>query len=556
MIIFYNGKVYSDGEMKSALVTEGKKIVYVGDDETAKAMAAGAKSDVRMVDLNGRLMLPGFVDSHAHPGYTAKMFEDKISLSECSTKEEILQEIKDFVEQNPDIDFYEGAGWMAPVFGEAGPAKEWLDEICPDKPMVLTGLEGHSLWANSKAIEKAGITDETPQPDGGVIEKNEDGTVRGVFKEEAMKPVHAICPEPSVEAIKKGIRNYQKLMVEAGYTASTEMMFCKNDEIYQAYMELAEAGELIMKVGMSNLITPAKPGAEYLKDYANPDRKIYNRAIHDYYIKIFMDGVVEGHTAWLKEPYADDPNYCGDPIWNHDDLFELALGLDKMGYNFHMHAIGDRAAQEVADLAEYLQKNNPRDDRICVLAHAQLIKPDDIQRLADLGVTLSTDPCWFGFEKAYHEGLEIPFLGEERADSMYPMKTLFDAGIVVSAASDFNITPYPHPLYSAMTGSQRAFIDENFQPDEVYRPEERVTVSQMIQALTTNGYYSIGIADTAGKLLEGMDADLVVLSDNVLEFEDALKLLDVSVDMTVSEGDVVYEGGLTLKDALNKYVFA
>ena len=555
MIVFYNGSIYSEGEIKSALVVKDKKIKYVGEDETAKAMAAEAKASgsVRVVDLQGRLMLPGFVDSHAHPARFDASLEGKINVTGLGTGEEILREIRSYVQQNPDRDFYLGAGWAAPVFGDEGPTKEMLDEIVSDRPMVLTGVEGHTLWANSKAIEMAGITDDTPQPEGGVIEKNSDGTVRGSFKEEAQKPLLAIMPEPDIETVKTVIKKYQKKMVQAGCTASAEMMMYKNDVYYNAYMELAENDELIMKAGLTSMITPDLPAEEFIDKYAKPDRKVYNRVIHDYFIKIFVDGVVEGHTAWLKEPYEDVPGFCGDPIWDHDKLFRLALELDKMGYHFHLHAIGDRAAQEVADFAEYLQANNPRDDRIVVLAHAEMIAPEDIIRLGKLGVSLSTDPYWFGDDTEYHEEFEIPYLGEERAAELYPMKSLFDAGIVVSAASDYNITPYPHPLLGIAIACKRAFMMPDGTFGNSFNLKEKVTIRQMIEALTVNGYYSLGVGDRSGRLIEGMDADLVVLSDNILEWDEVDGIDKVAVEMTVSEGDIVYEGAWTIADAFREY---
>lgn len=537
-MILYNGIVYSEGNLNSALVIEKNKIVYIGDDAEALRYAEN-KSDEECIDLRGRLVLPGFIDSHAHGGYFTAMKTKKIDLSNSRSADEYLGIIKKFIDENPEIDFYKGVGWQSPVFGEEGPDKRLLDNICSKKPIVIKATEGHSIWANSKAIELAGVTDKTPDPKGGIIVKNADGSVRGAFLDEAQNFIEKIMPDDSIEVYKEAILEYQSLMASYGYTATSEMMMVKNSNLYKAYQELAEEKKLLIKTLLSHWILPSDQEAilESLKD----NRKVFeNKIIDGYYAKIFVDGVVERATAWLKEPYSNADGYYGEALWDDKKLFDTCLALDKLGYDLHFHVIGDKAVSQMLDALEMIRKLNGEKTRRPVAAHVQLLDKADLVRMKDMNVSVSANPYWFYRDKEYTDKNELPKLGE-RIKHQYPMKTLIDAGLIVSTGSDFAITPEPDPIQAIKFGMERvakgAAIDDM---ETVLNPQERVSLDTMLKSVTINGAYTMNIDEYTGSLKKGKMADLVVLDKNLFNLS-TLEYQDISVDMTISEGQIIYE---------------
>lgn len=538
MLILTNGKVYSNDEFYEAIVADGKVIKYIGDSETAKKYTDDSSN---VIDLNGRLVMPGFIDSHAHGASFTAQTIDKIDLRDGTSAEEYLEIVREFINKNPDMDFYLGVGWNSPVFGEEGPEKELLDTICSDKPIVLRSSEAHSLWLNSKAIEMAGITKNTQDPAGGKIERNADGSIRGTFKEEAEALITHIIPEETVEVFKKAIIEYQKEMLKYGYTASSEMIITKDGNMHKAYMELADEENLLIKASLAFLLDPCD-NIEEIKNkigQANPELK--NKLSHGHYIKIFVDGVVEGKTAWLKEPYNDEETYCGEPRWTDEALFNACKAADECGYDVHFHAIGDAAVEQLTSAIEYVNNScEVRKDRRPVAAHVQLAEPEDMDRMAAAGISVSANPYWFVLDDEYTRAIEMPLLGE-RGEKQYPMKSLFDRGIVVSTGSDFSITPEPNPLQAVYIAVRRCIPGLDYNDSSlVLNKSECAEFNDMIKSVTINGAYTLKMDDVTGSLEVGKYADMVVLNKDIfdIEFDD---ILDVAADMTISEGKIVYK---------------
>lgn len=537
MIALLNGAIYNGNDFYEAVVTEGKRIVYAGDSIGAQKYITDKH---RKIYLDGKLVLPGFVDSHAHGAHFMGLCIDKIDLTGGRSVEDYKEIIKTFVNENPDIEFYQGIGWASPLFSEEGPEKEILDEICSTKPMVIRSGEGHSIWANSAAIEMAGIDENTHNPDGGIIEKNSDGSIRGTFKEEAQQLIDRIVPEISVKEYKKAIARYQKLMAAYGYTATAEMMMSRNGNIHKAYRELSEEGALIMKASVHYQVNPSD-GIDFVKtQMKDPEHSLRNRLSQGYYAKIFIDGVVEGSTAWLKEPYSNDRQNYGTNLWNDEELFEVCKVLDEFGYDLHFHVIGDAAAAQMIRAVEYIKTvNTGRSDRRPVAAHVQLISPKDIEKMGKLGISVSSNPYWFGIEDTYSKLVEYPLLGE-RANRQFPMKSLIDAGIIVSVGSDFAITEDPNPILAMRMGMLRTYEGLLEGATGVLNPGECVNLKTMVDAVTCNGAYTLRMDDETGCIEAGKLADLVVIDKNLFEMqpEDIHK---TEVLMTISEGEIIYE---------------
>ena len=533
-MILYNGKVFAGEAFNEAVVIRDRYIEYVGNDEDAMKMA---EENEKTIDLAGRLVLPGFIESHAHGALMGVSSDSSMDISEGKTAEECCNLIRSFVEEHPDVDFYKGSGWASPLFAGA-PSKEILDEICRDKPMVLKSMEGHAIWVNSKAIEMAGIDENTPQPRGGAIFKNPDGTLKGSFADEAQELINAIVPDESVETYKRSILAFQGYMISYGYTSAAEMMVTKGSNLDKAFHELAEEGSLKIKFQPAYVVTPqrAKEDIEALKSIRP---QIKNKLIEDYYAKIFIDGVVENGTAALKEPYSNDPGFSGELLWEDEKLIRTCIALDNMGYNIHFHVIGDRAVQQAADVIEAMIKVNGEKSRRPVAAHVQLADGTDLKHFADLGISVSANPYWFFRDEVYTVENEIPLLGE-RANRQYPMKSMTDLGIVVSTGSDFPITEIPNPLYAIKCGVERVNVMADADDKaSLLNPSERVDLKTMIDSVTVNGAYTMNIEKITGSLEAGKLADIAVLDKDIFT-EPAGALRDARVDYTISEGEIVY----------------
>lgn len=535
MKALYNGKIYSNEIFEEALLIDGKIIRAIGSSDNILAMIS---DNDEKIDLQGRLVLPGFIDSHAHGPLSCGMTIGNVDMSGGTTQNEYLAIIKQYVSENPDREIYSGSGWINPSFPGQCPSKESLDEICAEKPMVFISGDGHSVWCNSKAMEMAGVTADTPDPEGGLIEKNPDGSLKGCLRDQARFAALALIPETSIEDYKKVIWDYQTMMIEYGCTAVFDAMVDVGSNLHKAYREMAEEGTLRIKVGMSYSSDPENP-MDLLPQYTDIRKGNVDKLYEGQFVKIFVDGVVEGGTAYLKEEYCNKPGHYGEPLWQQDVLNEFCAAVDKAGYDLHYHVIGDAAVDQMLCSIEYINKVNGKKARNVVAAHMQVVDPADYTRLKDLDIRISSDPYWFVKAPGYYEDIELPCLGE-RALKEYPMKAYFDLGLIVSGASDYMVTPVPYPPMGIQTAMLRTMPGQDHTAKEnVLWEEEKITLEQGIQVFTENGAITMGIDDVTGKLEPGMMADIVIMDDDLFEIAPE-NYADSKVYMTISEGEIVY----------------
>lgn len=538
MTILYNGIVYSGDKFYEAIAFDGRTITYVGDNAGALAMTVDRGPQI---DLQGKLVLPGFIDSHAHGAIFNTMLLSAADLTEGKSVAEYLDILRQFVDRNPDLDVIQGVGWFNTLFDDSGPAKELLDAISQEKPIILKSTDYHSVWANTKAIETAGITAETPDPRGGTIEKNPDGSVRGTFREEAQNFFDSIKPEIDVELVKKAVRSYQEQMVKYGITSVYDAMIDLESVYYRAFQALADNDGLLIKTVIAYTSDP-KNHLHSLSLYKQHGPRNKNKFYEGRHVKIFVDGVVEGTTALLKEPYCHVENYCGEAIWDTKILNEFCAEADNLGYDLHFHVMGDGAVSQMLDALEFVNKNNAPGERRPVAAHMQILDRNDLERMKKANLSISSNPYWFVKAPGYYKNIEVPFLGESRASKEYPMKTLFDHGLVVASASDYSVTPVPYPVLGMKTAIERCMpYEDPGNPDHVLGPEERVDITAMVESFTRNGAYTMRLENLTGELKPGKLADIVVLDKNIFEIPSS-EFESVKVDMTISEGKIVYRG--------------
>jgi len=556
--VFTGGYVYtvdSASHVAKAVAVRGGVIVYVGNDAGAHAYIG---KQTKVVKLHGKMMLPGFIDAHAHASFQVQTLYSAM-LYGLKTVDEYVAAVKEFADGHKDLPAVQGQGWSNTVVPGIGPLATDLDKAVSDRPASIMSEDGHSYWVNSKALEQAGITGKTPDPEDGVIERLPGtlqtdppyGTPSGTLRETATALVNDLLPDFTVEQYKDGIRSYEAdVAAPLGITGVFDPLLHPGSNAVQAYQDLAAAGQLDVRVRGALEITPMAELDEWTAAAQAERAKHTTPMFQTNAVKVFADGVVEGHTAYLDEPYADalaykgDAGYRGAPIWQPQAMDEAFAALDKAGFQIHTHAIGDAACTEVLDALAYAREKNGSYDWRPGITHIQLVDPHDFARFRTLGVTAVPDPYWF-IKDDYYTYLQVPYLGQPRADDEYPMKSFFDARALVASASDYPVTIPPNPLAGIAVGVTRWAPEYVYEypawpnPEGMLWPQQRVTVAQMIRSFTYNGAKANFLEKVTGSLEVGKSADLIVLDTNLFKVKPTT-IFDAKVLYTMGRGKVLY----------------
>ena len=546
-LVLYNGHVQtmvSESEVASAIAIAGNKIVYVGDDSGIDAFVGDT---TQVIDLDGKFVSPGFIDGHIHaPGnWFTKLYQ--IDLTGLSTNEEYLEAIRSFVEAHPDEEGYIGSPFMLNAYqlpdgSNPGPSKEDLDAICPDKPILIHDVSYHAAWVNSKAFEMAGVTADTPDPEGGLFYRNEKGEPSGCVSDAAKGIVFAIMPDTMTnDNLEQAMYKFMEEANSYGITGITNITQGGLD-IIDMYHKVEREGNLTLRM---RVVPTMKEGRTY--DEVLSTIKSYNDSATDMIssntVKIFYDGVTERGTAVFLEPYLESTglgdHWCGEPIWSQEDFTRLVHDFDAEGVQVHVHAMGDGAVHGTLDAFEEARATNGERDARHTITHVCAITDEDIQRMADLDVVANLQ-----FLMMYHDDLmdlERAYVGDERAMAMYRTKHMAEAGICISGSSDAPVIPFV-PLDAIEAGVTRnSPYPEEEDTDMTRWPEQGLTAYQLLEAYTKNDAYQNFMDDIIGTVEVGKFADLVVLDTNILE-ADAKAISDARVICTISDGRIVYEG--------------
>ncbi len=505
---FVNGAVYTAMPTRTwvqAVAIAGDRVAATGSTEEMKPWI-GARTQV--VDLTGKMVSPGFQDAHVHP------LQGGVALSQCDLTgllkaEEYLARVRDYTRNHPDAPVIRGGGWAYGSFGAEGPRAEPIDAIVPDRPVYLTAADGHSAWVNSAALALAGVSRETPDPYGGRIERNpRTGEPTGTLREwPALNLVKTVLPRQTRQEWLTGTRAFLRKAAAYGITAVFDPMVDR--EFLEVYAELERGQELTVRVTAAMTCQP-EFGLAQLTELSRLRREFTGDLLRAPAAKLFLDGVVESHTACLLEPYADRPNDYGEPLWSSAAFFEMASALARQGFPMHIHAVGDGAARlalEGIAKAAPLQPGPLRHQ----IAHLDLLAAADMPRMRQLGVTATVQPVWALIDNLYFDS-SLPFLGKERANRMYPLRSMLEAGMRLSFGSDWpfggdNVTFNPLECISVAMIRRRS--------DSLYplphAPQQSIGLEAALDACTRAAAYAAGIEDHAGTLEPGKSADLVVL---------------------------------------------
>lgn len=535
--VFLSGAVYTvnaDQPWAEAVAIDDGRIVFVGSDAEAVAYV-GAETDV--IDLAGQMLLPGLHDSHTHilVGNATDEECDLLRIDSIAGVEAKLRActaLAGFGEERWII----GSGWSDWLWPKSEPNKAILDELFPDRPVYLESSFGHSAWVNTRALELAGIHAESHAgPNGVIVRDPATGEATGALHDAANLLVQAVLPPFSFEYEQKRISAAIDMAHSLGVTATIEPGL--DAALIAPVLALYDAGKFDLRVVASLSPINWQPGAfddgvfEFLagrEQWRRPNIDVDS-------VKIYMDGVIESGTGALLEPYADAKLGVGPRFYTQQKVNEYFTRFDKLGLQVHVHAIGDAAIRMALDGFEAMRAANGPSANRHHMTHLQLIHPDDVPRFGELGIGATFQTLWAYPDPAAIE-LDIPMLGAERTQAMYPIGSVHRAGGRINGASDYFVTSM-NPLLAIEVGLTRQDPYTNEGP--VLNANERVDLATMIAAYTINGAYTMKLEHEQGSIEVGKRADFAVLNRDLFAI-DPYEISDAYVTMTVFDGRTVY----------------
>jgi predicted amidohydrolase YtcJ len=547
-LILTGGEVYLVDAARSwaqAVAVKAGRIAAVGTDAQIRALA-GPRTEV--IGLAGRMVLPGFQDSHVHAS-GGGLERRQCDLSEQHGLDAYLAAVRDYAVAHPGAEWITGGGWSQDVFPGGVPSKADLDRAVPGRPVFLSNRDHHGAWVSSRALDLAGVDARTPDPPDGRIERDADGSPSGTLHEGAMDLVQRIMPAPSLAEQVAGIAEGQRYLLSLGITAWQEAIvgdYAVTPDSFDAFLDAGRRGLLTARV-TGALWWQRGTGAGQLARLV--DRRAQAQAAGGRFratsVKIMQDGVCENFTAAMLSPYLDGHGHEADgsgiSFFPPDELNEAVTAIDAAGFDVHFHAIGDRAVREALDAVAAARAANGRGAGRHHIAHIQVVHPADLPRFRDLGVAANCQPLWACNEPQMTE-LTLPFLGPQRAGWQYPFGSLARSGAQLCIGSDWPVSS-PNPLWLIHTAVNRTtppgYPYGGPDADVPFLPAERLSLPDAIAAATIGSAYVNRDEHEAGSIEPGKRADLVVLDRNLFAHP-VTEIALAQPDLTLIDGTVVY----------------
>jgi predicted amidohydrolase YtcJ len=532
--IVLNARIYTVNPQQpwaEALAIVGEKILAVG---TKNEIEKYRGASTRIIDAQSHLVLPGFEDCHIH-FMDGSMGLTQVNLNEAKTVPEIQKRVKDYAESHPKEPWITGMGWSYPTFGPSAlPDKKILDDVVPTRPVYLVAFDGHSSWANSKALQMAGITRETPDPPNGKIVRNEKGEATGALKESAGDLIARVMPKPTREerlaALRLGIHEANKSGLTRVHSAGQDF------EWLDLYDELRRNGDLTLRFYIAYFLDPPELTPAAIEKIEQARRTYHDDWISGGVVKTMLDGVVEAHTAAMLAPYSDDPSQTGKLFWDPAKYTQAVTELDRRGLQIFTHAIGDKAVRLALDAYQNAAETNRTNDARPRIEHIETISAPDIPRFGKQGVVASFQPL-----HAYPDDDTLNIwarnVGPERAQRAWVWHSIETTGGRLAFGSDWpvvTLNPWPG-VQNALT---RQTTDGN--PPGGFVPSERISLEDTIKAYTLGAAFAGRREKTEGSLEPGKLADLIVLSQDLFKIKPS-ETGKTEVLLTIVGGKVVYQ---------------
>lgn len=541
-LILTNARIYTVEKTHpwaEALAVRGDRIVAIG---TVKQMKAYRGPSTRIMDAQQHLVLPGFIDSHIHfmDGSLSLM---RVNVEDTKDLAGIQKMVKEFADAHPDAPWVLGRGWSYAEFGNRTlPDKKDLDAIVPDRPVFLEGYDGHTYWANSKALQLAGINKDTPNPPNGEIVRDPaTGEPTGALKEDAAAALFdKVIPKPTdaerLEALRRGI-------AFANQNGLTRVVSCGGDfEVLTYYDQLRRAGQLTLRMDAARIIDLAESTAKAIDEIKSAEKSHHDEWLAAGYAKFFLDGVVESHTAAMLAPYADDPSLKGKLFWDPEKYKQAVQQLESDHIQVFTHAIGDGAVRLALDAYESANAINKTPDARERIEHIETITAEDIPRFGKLGVIASFQPL-HAYPDSDTLDVWLKNAGHQREPRAWAWQSIAKTGGHEAFGSDWPVVTL-NPWQGVQTALTRQSREGT--PPGGWVPEQRLSLEQAIAGYTLGAAYAIHRENEEGSLKLGKLADFIVLSQDLFKI-DPHQVSDTKVLLTVVGGKSVYESPAWLK---------
>lgn len=493
--------------------------------EAARVLPAG-----QVIDAAGGFVCSAFRDGHVHaiPGG----FEFAIApVRDHATWQDIVAAVGRWAAENPEVEWVRGEGFDHTLAPDGIFHASWLDAAVSDRPVVLRATDYHTVWVNSEALRRAGITAQTPQPHDGEIVRDDDGAPIGTLREwGAWRPVYDLLPPMTREQAIAALTVASDGFTAAGLVWVQDAWVEPND--VDSWLAAEEEGILAFRADLGLWCDP-NTWQDQIDHFVRTRDRVASAStgrLTATTIKFFADGVIESGTGAMLEPYCDCPHSKGLPNWDPEELKAAVAAIDALGFAAHIHAIGDAAVRNALDAIEYANAVNGARDRRATIAHTQLVDDADIIRFVELGVTANFEPYWAKYD-AWQSVLSAPRLGPDRTHRQFMMRTIVDTGAPVSFGSDWPVTTFA-PLDGIQVAVTRQMVEGEFR--DPWMPEERLTVEQALAAYTAGVAFQAG-DDRGGVLRPGARSDVVLLSADPRAVE-PLEISAIDVLGTWSEG--------------------
>ncbi len=534
-LILVNGKVWTENPalpIAHAVALDGNTIIAVGDDATIRKLAG---PDTKVIDLHGRLLLPGFNDAHVHflDGGASLI---AVQLTDANSAAEFKQRVAVFAKTLPPgawirNGIWEHQRWNPPHL----PDHQLIDDVTGDHPTFLWRTDGHIALANSIALKLAGVDRNTKDPPGGEIERDKDGNPTGILKDSATALVTRVMPPLTAAEQDQAMDAALREAAAHGVTSVQNLADTPEDEsqpeIFREFQKFERSGELTVRIYEAIQVHDWKMLADpgIVAPFGSTLLRIGN-------LKAFADGALGAETAWMDEPFANNPANSGlasPDLLDAEKFYSEMRGADKAGLQLTIHAIGDRAIRTILDLYARLEQDNGPADRRPRIEHVQHLHPADYPRFAKLGVIASMQPYHAIDDGRWAEKV----LGPVRIHSSYAWKSLLDAGATLAFGSDWPVAPL-----DAVAGIYAATTRETLDGKNPggWTPEQRITVAQAVHAYTINSAFAEHQEKVKGSVEPGKLADLVVLSDDIFSIAPD-EIQKTKVDLTIFDGRVIFE---------------
>jgi predicted amidohydrolase YtcJ len=554
LTVFRNGHVFTADAARtwaSAVAVEGGRIVAVGGEEAVASYLSRADE---VVDLAGRLLLPGFLDAHAHP-VSGGLERSRCDLTPGRTAEHYLGAIGAYARRHPEREWILGGGWSMEAFPGGRPDRHGLDAVVADRPVFLPNRDHHSAWVNSLALTRAGIDVATPDPADGRIERDADGVPTGLLHEGAMGLVEQILPADTQQEYDEGLREALRYLHSLGIVGWQDAIVRVDGgpgapSSHASYLRAQREGWLTARVSGALWWDRGCPPERITEQIARFDTvrtqvAAEGAASGDRYrvhsVKVMQDGVIETFTAALLEPYLDR---CAHPTDNHglsfldrDTLRQVTVALDAAGFDVHFHALGDRAVRDVLDAIEAARAANGTTGGRHQLAHLQVVHPDDVPRFRKLSAAANLQALWACHEPQMDD-LAIPFLGPTRSAWQYPFGDLHRDGATVVMGSDWPVSS-PDPIAGIHVAVNR--IGDEAPPEtQPLEGGQSLPLPVAVAAYTAGSAWTNRVEHLTGSIREGLRGDLVVLDRDPFDGPPA-DIARAKVQRTYVDGRLVHQ---------------